>query len=361
MDPTKRTGNINLIQHILLPKDYVRYRLTESLAMDKADGSGTLLFDIKQREWSSEILSTLDIPSTWLHHTFEGPEITGVISASAATQTGLVAGTPVVAGGGDQSAQAVGVGAVQPGIVAITLGTSGVVFTTNDEPRVEPQGRLHAFCHAVPNKWHFMGVMLSAAGSLNWYRDTFTPNVSYENLLMEAETVPSGCGGLLFLPYLSGERTPYPDPMARGSWVGLSLMHQRGHITRSVLEGVGFGFKDYFNLIQQTGVKNITQVHISGGGARSSLWQHILADVLNTELVTVNTTEGAAYDAALLAGVGANAWDNVLETCDSVIKVVEKTSPNIDQIESFEYWYSCYRDLYPTLKTIFQRIGRGLK
>ncbi|HUS15365.1 MAG TPA: xylulokinase, partial [Chloroflexia bacterium] len=227
--------------HVLLPKDYVRYRLTGDLAMDKADGSGTLLFDLAARDWSPEVLAALDIPAGWLPPTHEGPAITGSVSAAAAAATGLRAGTPVVAGGGDQAAGAVGMGAVDPGVVAVTLGTSGVVFAPTATPLIEPEGRLHAFCHALPGRWHLMGVMLSAAGSLQWYRDTLAPDLAFKDLMDEAATAPAGSEGLLFLPYLSGERTPHPDPLARGAWVGLTLRHRRAHLTRALLEGVAFG------------------------------------------------------------------------------------------------------------------------
>ena len=233
-------------RHILLPKDYIRYKLTGDYAMDKADGSGTQLFELKARSWSSEVLRALDIPAEWLPPTYEGPEVTGYVSAAAAAETGLAAGCPVVGGGGDQAAQATGVGAVEPGIIALTLGTSGVVFAATDAPLIQPEGRLHAFCHTLPDHWHFMGVMLSAAGSLQWYRDTLAPGVSFDDLLAEAADVPPGSEGLLFLPYLTGERTPHPDPLARGAWVGLTVRHSRGHLTRSVLEGVAFGLKDSF-------------------------------------------------------------------------------------------------------------------
>ena len=255
-------------RHILLPKDYIRYKLTDRYAIDRAGGAGTLLFDLKTRTWSPEMLEALDIPADWLPETYEGPAVTGAVSAEAAAKTGLKAGTPVVGGGGDQAAQAVGVGAVQPGIIALTLGTSGVVFATTESPLIEPEGRLHAFCHAVPGRWHFMGVMLSAAGSLQWYRDTLAPGTEFDELVSEAAGVPPGSEGLLFLPYLTGERTPHPDPLARGAWVGLTVRHARPHLTRAVLEGVAFGIKDSFTLIQGAGLGAITQVRISGGGAQ---------------------------------------------------------------------------------------------
>lgn len=340
-------------RHILLPKDYVRYRLTGEYAMDKADGSGTLLFDLQRRDWSQEVLQALEIPAAWLPPTYEGPQITGSLSREAAELTGLRAGTPVMAGGGDQSAQAVGVGAVEPGIVALTLGTSGVVFATTEAAHIEPQGRLHAFCHALPGKWHFMGVMLSAAGSLQWYRDTLAPQESFDALLAPAEEVPAGCEGLLFLPYLTGERTPHPDPLARGAFVGLTVRHTRPHLTRAVLEGVAFGLRDSFELIKTAGKVGVRQVRVSGGGSKSSLWRQILADVLRAELVTVNTTEGAAYGAALLAGVGAGAWQTVPQACQQVIRVTGSTQPQPEVSELYEAQYRLYCQLYPALKPIF--------
>jgi len=336
--------------HILLPKDYVRYRLTGDFAVDKADGSGMILFDLNRRDWSPNLLKTLDIPESWLPKSYEGPEITGVVSASAAELTGLKAGTPVVGGGGDQAAQAVGVGAVTPGIVALTLGTSGVVFATTPSPLIEPQGRLHAFCHSVPGAWHFMGVMLSAAGSLRWYRDTLAPGMGYDDLLAPAADVPAGSEGLLFLPYLTGERTPYPDPLARGAFVGLTIRHTKAHMTRSVIEGVSFGLRDSMELIKNAGLGAINQVRVSGGGARSPLWRQMLSDVMDSELVTVNTTEGAAFGAALLAGVGAGTWKSVEESCNVTIKTMEKTTPDRASVKIYESYYQQYTALYPALK-----------
>ncbi len=344
-------------RHILLPKDYVRFRLTGSYAMDKADGAGTILFDLKTRTWSPEVLEALGIPPEWLPPTYEGPEVTGAISAEAARETGLAEGTPVVGGGGDQAAQAVGVGAVQPGIIALTLGTSGVVFATTEAPLIEPEGRLHAFCHAVPGRWHFMGVMLSAAGSLQWYRDTLAPGEDFDALVGEAEGVPPGSEGLLFLPYLTGERTPYPDPLARGAWVGLTVRHTRPHLTRAVLEGVAFGIKDSFTLIQQAGLGEIRQVRISGGGAKSPVWRQIMADVLGVELATVNTTEGAAYGAALLAGVGAGFYPDVVVASEAMIQVTGRTAPDPAAAAVYPDYYQRYRALYPALAPEFRALA----
>jgi xylulokinase len=269
----------------------------------------------------------------------------------------LKAGTPVVAGGGDQAAGAVGVGAVRPGIVALTLGTSGVVFTTTESCLIEPEGRLHAFCHAVPDRWHLMGVMLSAAGSLQWHRDALAPHVSFDELMTEAELAPPGSEGLIFLPYLSGERTPYPDPLARGAWVGLTLRHNRGHLTRALLEGVAFGIRDCFELLTSAGVGEIEQVRVSGGGAKSGLWRQIHADVLDAELVTVNTTEGAAYGAAILAGVGFGAWPDVDTACASLITIVERVSPDPARAALYRQMHDHYKQLYPSLKQLFNGLS----
>jgi xylulokinase len=344
------------VKHILLPKDYLRYCLTGEFATDKAGASGTVLFDLAKRNWSPEILSHLGIPAEWLPATFEGPEFTGELTRDAARATGLKPGTPVCAGGGDQAAQAVGVGAVEPGVIALTVGTSGVVFATTPSALIDPEGRLHAFCHAVPGRWHFMGVMLSAAGSLQWYRDAFASGTSFDDLLIEAESVPAGSDGLQFLPYLSGERTPYPDPLARGAFIGLTLRHSRSHLTRAVLEGVSFGLKDIFTLIQQAGLGEIHQVRASGGGVKSLLWRQILASVLETELVTVNALEGAAYGAALLAGVGAGQWPDVATACDDVIKISGSTFPNETQAAKYRETYSLYRELYPVLRPSFTKM-----
>ena len=344
-------------RHVLLPKDYIRLRLSGDYAMDCADGSGTMLFDLGRRAWSAELLAALDLPAAWFPPVYEGPAVTGIVSAGAAAETGLRAGTPIVGGGGDQAAQAVGVGAVAPGIVALTLGTSGVVFAATQAALVQPEGRLHAFCHAVPGRWHFMGVMLSAAGSLQWYRERLTAGAPFATLDAEAEAVPPGSEGLLFLPYLTGERTPHPDPLARGAWVGLTVRHGRGHLTRSVLEGVAFGLRDSFTLIGEAGLGDVRQVRLSGGGARSPLWRQILADVLGAELVTVNTTEGAAYGAALLAGVGAAIWPNVDAACAATIRLTGHTTPNPAATTAYEPVYDLYRGLYPALQPAFAALS----
>jgi xylulokinase len=345
------------IKHVLLPKDYIRFRLTGQYATDLADGSGMLLMDVKNRRWSSEVLNALKIPAEWMPDAYEGPDVTGTVNAAGAAGTGLKTGIPVVAGGGDQAAQAVGVGAVKPGVVALTVGTSGVVFAPLGSYAYEPQGRLHAFCHSAPGRWHFMGVMLAAAGSLQWYRDTLAPQVGFDDLLAEAANVPAGSEGLQFMPYLSGERTPHPDPLARGAFIGLTTRHTRGHMTRAVVEGVSFGLRDGFELIKQSEAgRVIDQIRVSGGGAKNPLWRQILADVLGAPLYSVEALEGAAYGAALLAGVGAGVWKDV-ESATDHIQLGEKVTPS-SNAGAYEPAYQVYRSLYPTLKETFATLSR---
>jgi xylulokinase len=343
------------IAHVLLPKDYVRFRMTGDYAVDKADGAGTLLFDLAARDWSAEVLAALAIDPAWMPRTWEGPEITGLVSAGAAELTGLRPGTPVVAGGGDQAANAVGVGAVVAGRMALSLGTSGVVFATTERPLFEPAGRVHAFCHAVPGRWHMMSVMLSAAGSLRWLRDAVAPDVSFGDLVAQAAEVPAGSGGLWFLPYLSGERSPHPDPLARGAFVGLTLAHDRRHLTRAVLEGVAFGLRDGLDLMVAAGMPAPDQIRASGGGTASDLWRQILADVLDAEIATVNTTEGAAYGAGLLAAVGAGWYASVEDAASALVTATPVAAPGPDGPRYAEA-HAIYRDLYPALAPSFHRM-----
>ncbi len=341
------------VRHILLPKDYVRLRLTGDYAVDVAGGSGTILFDLAERTWSTEVINALDIDPSLLPPTSEGPAVTGTVSVEAAEATGLRPGTSVVAGGGDQSANAVGVGAVAPGIVALSLGTSGVVFATTDGPAIETRGRVHSFCHAVPDRWHMMGVMLSAAGSLRWFRDAIAPNRSFDELIAGAAEVPAGSDGLIFLPYLTGERTPHPDPEARGAFVGLTIRHDLRHMTRAVLEGVAFGLRDGLDLMTGAGLEPPAQIRASGGGTRSRLWRQILADVLGAEIATVTTAEGAAYGAGLLAATGAGWFETVEEACTQIISIEPSTEPS-EQAPDYLYVHDIYRDLYPALRPTFQ-------
>jgi xylulokinase len=356
------------VAKVLLPKDYARYRLTGGFFGEVSDASGTSMFDVGQRRWSDEMLQALEIPREWLPEVTESPEVSARVSAEAARETGLLEGTPVVGGGGDQAAQAVGTGIVAEGVVSATLGTSGVVFAASDSYRVEPQGRLHAFCHAVPGMWHLMGVMLSAAGSFRWYRDTLGQEEvaqaqeagrdPYDILTEAAAEVAPGCEGLLFLPYLTGERTPYPDPNARGVFFGLTLRHGKPHMTRAVLEGVAYGLLDSLELMRALGL-SIEQVRASGGGARSSLWRQILADVFDAEIVTVNVTEGAAYGAALLAGVGAGVYADVPAACEAAIRLTGRTEPG-PAVSVYADYYPRYRALYPALAPEFAAIAEAV-
>ncbi len=354
------------IAHILLPKDYIRFCLTGEFATEVSDASGTSLFDVGNRSWSAAMTTLLDIPQDWLPRCTESPVVSGTISRAAASATGLLAGTPVVGGAGDQAAQAVGSGVVRPGIISVTSGTSGVVFAFEEKYAFEPQGRVHVFCHAVPGTWHAMGVMLAAGGALRWFRDALgqleTREAAaagvdpYDLLTAEAAEVAPGSEGLLFLPYLTGERTPYPDPNARAAFVGLTLRHDKRHMIRSVLEGVSFGLRDSLELIRGLGVP-IEQVRASGGGARSALWRQIQADVFNTELVVINITEGAAFGAALLAGVGAGVYSDVHDAVAATIRVVDRTAPQTDSAAAYERIYPLYRGLYGALKPTFDALA----
>jgi xylulokinase len=343
-------------RHFLLPKDYLRLRLTGEHAMDKADGSGTILFDLAARDWSDEVLAALHIDRALMPQTFEGPQVTGTLTADAAAATGLLAGTPVVAGGGDQSANAVGVGAVAPGIVAVSLGTSGVVFAATDSPLYERHGRVHAFCHAVPDRWHMMSVMLSAAGSLRWFRDALAPGVEFADLVEPAAAVEAAGSGLYFLPYLTGERNPHPDPDARGAFIGLDVTHDRRHMTRAVLEGVTFGLRDGLELMVEAGMPRPTQIRASGGGLVSPLWRQLLADILGAEIYVPSTTEGAAFGAAVLAAVGAGWYGSVDEAAAELVSADPVAAPGPAAAVYLEH-YEAYRELYPTLAPWFHRQG----
>jgi xylulokinase len=343
------------VAHVLLPKDYVRLRLTGEYALDKADGAGTILFDLAARDWSPEVVAAVRIDPAWLPPTFEGPGITGAVTATAAALTGLRAGTPVVAGGGDQAANAVGVGVVDPGTMALSLGTSGVVFAATDRPIHEARGIVHAFCHAVPERWHLMSVMLSAAGSLRWFRDAVAPGQDFGTLVAPAAEVSPGSDGLLFLPYLTGERSPHPDPLARGAFVGLTVGHDRRHLTRAVLEGVAFGLRDGLDLMTAAGLPAPTEIRASGGGLVSPLWRQILADVLESKIVTVDTAQGAAFGAGLLAAVGAGWFPSVRAAAEAMVHVTPVASPGPD-VERYGQAHARYRELYPALAPTFHRL-----
>ncbi len=350
----------------LLPKDYIRFELTGEFATEVSDASGTSLLNVPQRQWSQKVLDALDIPLAHLPRVYESYEVSGRISAAGAAATGLKEGTPVVGGGGDQAAGAVGNGIVQSGVISVTTGTSGVVFAFADTPVVDSQLRLHTFCHAVPNKWHVMGVMLSAGGSLRWYRDTMCKSEMqvaqvmgidpYEIIAREASAASPGSEGLLFLPYLTGERTPHPDPNARGAFVGLTVRHNKAHLARAVMEGVAFGLRDSLEILRSMGV-SIGNVRASGGGARSATWRQIQADIFGHSLSVMASDEGPALGAALLAGVGAGFYGTIEEACSTVVKVTGATPPQAENVTVYQDYYELYRTLYPNLKTSFETLS----
>lgn len=339
---------------VLLPKDYVRFRLTGTYATDKAGGSGTLLFDLADRDWSADIVGALGIDPNWLPPSFEGTEMSAAVSSVAASVTGIPEGTPVYGGGGDQAANAVGVGAVVPGVLAMSVGTSGVVFGSTDRPTIEPEGRLHAFCHAAPGTWHLMGVMLSAAGSYGWLRDALAPGSAFSELDELAASVPAGSEQLLFLPYLTGERTPHPDPLARGAFVGLTVRHGLGHLARAVMEGVAFGLADSVSLMQDAAV--VGEIRASGGGVASDLWVQIIADAVGLPISVVGTSEGAAHGAALLAAVGAGRFVDVAEASADAVEIVKVVEPGPGHATLQEH-RGIYRSLYPALRPTFTALG----
>ena len=350
------------VTRLLLPKDYIRYRLTGAFATEVSDASGTLLFDVVARRWSLPVLEALEIPRSWLPDCFESPVVSAYVSQEAAGIVGIPAGTPVVGGGGDQAAGAVGSGIVREGLASYALGTSGVLFWHCDEPLTDPLGRLHFFCHAVPGKWQLMAVTLSAGGSLRWFRDTLCQDLveaghktganPYEVITAGAAGVPPGCEGLLFLPYLSGERTPHADVNARGAFLGLSLRHTREHLARAVMEGVCLSMRDCLELGKECGM-NTAAVHLSGGSARSLLWQQLVADVLGVEAARLNVDQGPAYGAAILASVGAGLYTTVEEACAALIRVVEHSSPDPPTRALYDQLYRLYRPLYSSLKDFF--------
>ena len=329
------------IAHVLLPKDYVRLRLTGEHATDVADASGTLLFDVANRGWSAELLEALELPDEWVPQALESPALSG--------QTGE--GLPVAAGAGDQAAGALGVGVDGPGPLSVVLGTSGVVFAALPRFAADPDGRVHAFCHAVPGGWHAMGVMLSAAGSLRWLHETIAPSEPYDRLVEEAAAWAPGVEGLAFLPYLAGERTPHVDPRARAAFAGLSLRHDRGALVRAVLEGVAFGLRDSLELLRALGVEP-ESARISGGGARSDLWLRIVASVLGLPLERTAAEEGAAFGAALLGGVAAGVYADVPEAVSATVKVRSRIEPEPEWIEPYAVAYHRFRSLYPALRPL---------
>src|SRR5436190_19169587 len=332
-------------KHILLPKDYIRFRMTGEYATEVSDASGTLLLDVANRVWSDKLLGLLQIDRALLPRLHESPEVTGALSRQAANALGLREGIPVVGGGGDQAAGAVGNGIVRLGIVSATLGTSGVVFAHAETPTRDPRGRVHTMCHAVPGKWCVFGCMLSAGGSFQWFRNQFGQNEvhqakrrhvdPYELLIAEAQKADPGAEGLFFLPYLTGERCPHPDPCARGGWIGITSRTRRRDMIRSLLEGVTFGMRDALEIMREMNIP-VSEVRASGGGARSDFWRHLQADIYNHPVVITNAAEGPAYGVALLAGVGTGVWKNVEDACRATIKRNEKIAPNRKLVAQYE-------------------------
>ena len=344
--------NFERVRKMLLPKDYLRFQLTGEYASEVSDASGTALFDVVNRRWSYELVDALGLDRGILPKVYESSEVSGVVSQQAADATGLAAGTPVVGGGGDQASSAVGNGIVEPGLVSCTLGTSGVVFAHMEKVEYDRLGRVHTFCHAVPGKWHVMGVTQGAGLSLQWFRNNLAPGVAYDDLMQEAATAPAGSHGAFWLPYLMGERTPHLDALARGGWIGLTAKHNRADLVRSIVEGVSYSQKDCLVIIEELGAE-ARSVRASGGGAKSPFWRQTLADILEKTVVTLASQEGSAYGAALLAMAGTGAYSSVPEVCGAMIREVDKVEP---RDSGYASRYQTYRDLYPALKPLFARM-----
>lgn len=358
--------NYEQLAQVLLPKDYIRFCLTGEYATEVSDASGTLLLDVKHRCWSRELLSRLEIDPALLPKVYESEEVSGVLRREIAQQLGLPAGIPVVGGGGDQAAGAIGNGIVSPGVISATMGTSGVVFAYSDQVQVDAQGRVHTFCHAVRGKWHVMGCVLSAGGSLQWYRNQLGQVEQataaamgidpYEILSAEAAQAVPGCEGLYFLPYLTGERSPHADPEARGAWIGLTLRHGRSHLVRSVMEGATYAMRDCLEVIQEMQIP-IGEIRLSGGGGRSEFWRQLQADIYGHSVVTINAEEGPAFGAALLAAAGTRTFKDVVEACQATIRAVSHTAPNESHVARYNACYPLYQKLYRSLKDDFAAIG----
>ncbi len=343
------------VASILLPKDFIRFRITGERATDASDASGTLLFDLQRRTWSDAMLQALDISRTWLPNVFEGPELTGVVSDEAAALTGLPSGIPVVAGGGDNAAAAVGAGVVNAGESLVSLGTSGVVFTgCGEKIVVDPTGGLHCFAHAVPKRYHVMGVMLSAGGSLRWCRDLLDPAATYDELVEAAARVAPGSEGVTFLPYLAGERTPHMNPHARAAWFGFTLAHDRSHLIRSVLEGVAFGLRDSLARIEAFGV-DVAELRAVGNGMQNAAWRRIVCDVLNHPIRQLQAEEGPAFGAAVLASAGCGAHASVDDAVAAMVRTLDaRYEPNLDAKPAYAAAYRRFKHLYEALYPFMQ-------
>lgn len=355
--------NFQKLKTVLLPKDEIRRRLTGELATEVSDASGMLVLDVVNRCWSKELLGKLDLDTELFAKVYESHEVTGTLLPEVAKQLGLTTECKVVGGAGDCAAGAVGNGIVKQGIVTTSLGTSGVVFVHSDTPQYDAQGRLHTFCHAVAGKWHMMGVTLSAAGSLQWFVSQLCTELlarkgvdPFGVINAEAQAVPAGAEGLLFLPYLAGERTPHADPNARGCFIGLTNKHGRGHMSRAVMEGVAMSLRESLQIVRDLGVPT-KEIRVSGGGAKSPLWKQILADTFGQAACTINAEQGPAYGVALLAAVGDGAYKNIEEACKATISVVNKTAPNKNAVKSYDRLFPIYQGLYRSLRDSFKAIG----
>jgi len=358
--------NYEKTKQVLLPKDYVRFRLTGEFASEVSDASGTLLLDVKNRSWCQPLLDKLEIDRSLLPEVFESEVVSGTLSDVAANALGIPSGVAVVGGGGDQAAGAVGNGIVSGGTISATMGTSGVVFAHSDEVQTDPEGRVHTFCHAVNGQWHVMGCVLSAGGSLQWYRNQFGEMESavasgmdteaYELMTAAAVKAPAGSEGLYFLPYLTGERTPHCDPYARGAWIGLSLRHGRSHMIRSVMEGATYAMRDCLEIIKGMNIP-ISQIRVSGGGARSAFWRQLQADIYGQDICVTNSDEGPAYGVALLAATGTGAYSNVVEACSATISVTASTATSSATKAAYDKAYPMYGQLYRSLKNDFPNLA----
>lgn len=346
----------NQIAHILLPKDYVRYKMTGAYVCDVADGSGIALMDIGKRQWSDEMLAATEIPRAWLPDLCESTDISGYVNEEGSRATGLKVGTPVVGGAGDQPAAGVGNGIVGANQVSLTVGTSGVAFAFAEVYNPEPEGRLHHFCH-TPGAWFYMGVMLSAAGGLRWLHDELAPKSSYDELNQMATSVPRGSLGLIFAPYLTGERNPHPDPLARGAFVGLTLRHGLPQMVRAVMEGVAFGMRDQVELLRTQGVHPTSAV-VSGGAANSPVWRQLITDIMGIPLYTVNTQEGSAFGAAIMAAVGGGVYKDCKEASAVMVRKVDEFQPNPEGVAEYERLYPIFREVYPALKNTFSALAK---
>lgn len=363
----KEPKNFAKLAKVLLPKDDVRRRLTGEYATEVSDASGMLLLDVAKRKWSKPLLSKLELDESLFGECFESEDVTGTLTKAAAAELGLTTECKVVGGAGDCAAGAVGNGIVGTGVLSTSIGTSGVMFVHSDDVKIDPAGRVHTFCHAVRGKWHLMGVNLSAGGSLQWFRNQLCQEVmaeakkrkidAYQILGEEAEKTPVGAEGLFFLPYLSGERTPHADPEARGCFVGLTLAHTRGHLTRSIMEGVTYSMRDSLAIIRELGVP-VKQIRASGGGSRSPFWRQIQADVFGQKVSTINSEEGPGYGVALLAAVGCGEFKNIQEACAATITVVRETPTDKAAAKFYDRGFPLYQQLYRSLKNDFQAIAK---